>query len=62
MIKEISKTNKVCWIWNFCGLLNVYWRTIKVETETEHYFIDDNSTRKDKWAKLVYWQCRLYFF
>ena len=61
MIKEISKTNKICWIWNFCGLLSVYWRTIKVETETEHYFIDDNSTRKDEWANIVYWQCRLYF-
>ena len=57
-------TNKmICWVWNFCDLLSVYWRTIKVETETEYLtllicllIVNDNTRRKRMTKFSVYWQ------
>ena len=53
----------ICWVWNFCDLLSVYWRTIKVETETEYLtlltcllIVDDNTRRKRIIKFSVYWQ------
>ena len=52
----------ICWVWNFCDLLSVYWRTIKVETETEYLtlltclLIVDNTRRKRITKFSVYWQ------
>ena len=57
----------ICWVWNFCDLLNAYWRTIKVETETEYLtlltcllIVDDNTRRKRITKFSVYWQY-IYF-
>ena len=61
-------TNKmICWVWDFCDLLSVYWRTIKVETETEYLtlltcllIVDDNTRSKRITKFSVYWQY-IYF-
>ena len=58
----------ICWVWNFCDLLSVYWRTIKVETETEYLtlltcllIVNDNTRRKRITKFSIYWQY-IYFF
>ena len=50
----------ICWV---CDLLSVYWRTIKVETETEYLtlltcllIVNDNTRRKRITKFSVYWQ------
>ena len=50
----------ICWV---CDLLSVYWRTIKVETETEYLtlltcllIVNDNTRRKRTTKFSVYWQ------
>ena len=54
----------ICWV---CDLLSVYWRTIKVETETEYLtlltcllIVDDNTRSKRITKFSVYWQY-IYF-
>ena len=62
---KLLKTNKmICWV---CDLLSVYWRTIKVETETEYLtlltcllIVDDNTRSKRITKFSVYWQY-IYF-
>ena len=58
---KLLKINKmICWV---CDLLSVYWRTIKVETETEYLtlltcllIVDDDTRRKRITKFSVYWQ------
>ena len=63
-LNNFFDTNKmICWVWNFFDLLSVYWRTIKVETETEYLtlltcllIVDDNTRRKRITKFSFYWQ------
>ena len=56
----------ICSVWNFCDLLSIYWRTIKVETETGYMtcllIVDDNTRRKRITKFSVYWQYIYLFF
>ena len=64
---KLLKINKmICWV---CDLLSVYWRTIKVETETEYLtlltcllIVDDDTRRKRITKFSVYWQYIYFFF